>query len=198
MIRWHPLTAGRPCNSPLTGTPARRMTAATAALSLPRVKAPAPAKPSLPAGLPQLRPFGFQPKFKFTSSVDKVQSQTSSQAASFVRPDVPPVETEQSPRQQFAPAAGAQPRPHGRSALEQVGGSVHALCLYITWSFCVSSMAAAMWAAPALLVDDTCWTLCSACLTIHLHFATHFEHCISGWSSSSSSRVSLLRLELTH
>lgn len=95
------------------------MTAATAALSLPRVKAPAPAKPSLPAGLPQLRPFGFQPKFKFTSSVDKVQSQTSSQAASFVRPDVPPVETEQSPRQQFAPAAGAQPRPHGRSALEQ-------------------------------------------------------------------------------
>ena len=96
------------------------MSAATAALSLPRVKAPAPAKPSMPGNLPQLRPFGFQPKFKFATSVDKVQSQASSQAANFVRPDVPPLESEQSPRQPLAPSAGAQPRAHGRSALEQV------------------------------------------------------------------------------
>ena len=97
-----------------------RMTAATAALSLPRVKSPVVSKPSLPGNLPQLRPFGFQPKFKFATSVDKVQSQASTQAAVFVRPDVPPMDSEQSPKQPMTASAGFQPRTHGRSALEQV------------------------------------------------------------------------------
>ena len=107
------------------------MCAATAALSLPRVKAPAPSKPRMPGNLPQLRPFGFQPKFKFATSVDKVQSQGSSQVVNFVRPDVPPLESEQSPRQPLAPSAVAQPRAHGRSALEQV--RAHHFLLLLLW-----------------------------------------------------------------